>query len=109
VPGAVKQTVAQELRCRILPCWFLFSKARHNNNRLLQVAFLSLCVILVFDIIVSYDGNFINDDPTFQVSQSSIVLTCHYIKARLIKCFGETVHLSLIATSNLLSRAPPIA
>jgi len=98
--GAVKQTVAQELHYLILPDWFLFSKAHHNTNKWFQLGSVCFFLVLLFQIIVCYDGNFKNYDPPFQTSQSSIDLTYHQIKARLIKCFGEAIYLSVIVQLN---------
>jgi hypothetical protein len=41
-------------------------------------------------------------DPPFQTSQSSIDLTYHQIKARLIKCFGDAIYLSVIVQIEFL-------
>jgi hypothetical protein len=100
--GAVKQTVAQELCCQILPDWSLFSKAHHHTNKWFLLASACFFLVLLFQIIVCYDDNFINYDPPFQTSQSSIDLTYHQIRARLLKCFGEAIYLSVIVQIEFL-------
>ncbi len=105
--GAVKQSVAQKLQCRNLPDWSLFSIVQHNNKKPFQFIYYCLLVVLVFEFIVCFDGNFINDDPPVQVSQSCIVLFGHYIESRQIRFFRETLIVSLIDQFSLLSRAPP--
>jgi hypothetical protein len=108
--GAVRQTVVQKMQCRNLPGWSLFSKARRNTNKWFQLASLCLSLVLVFQIIACYDGNFINDDPPSQTSQSSIDLTSHHIEARLIKYFAETIYLSVIGRFNFcgFDVSPPV-
>jgi len=106
MPGATRQTVAGKLRCRILPAGSLFSKGRHNSE-LFQVGLFCLFLVLVFEIILSFDGNFINADPPFRVQQSSIVPMCHCIETRLIRCFGEKSYLSIIDKLKLHLRSPP--
>jgi hypothetical protein len=98
--GAMRLTVAQKMQCRILPGGFPFSKARHNTSKWFQWASFCLLLVLVFQIIACYDGNYMNDDPPFQTSQSSVDLTSYYIEARLIKYFAEKLYLSVIARFN---------
>jgi hypothetical protein len=105
---AISQTVMEKLQSAISNSQFLFSIFHHNNKKSFQFVYYCLLVVSVFGVIV-YDGNFTNDDPPFQASQSLIVSSCPYTEARLIKCFGEIVYLSIIDKFNLPSRSPPLA
>jgi hypothetical protein len=105
---AHRQTVAKKLQYRILPGWPPFSGTHHNNSKLFLLAFFCLLVVLVFEISVSFDGNFTNDDPPFQVSASGIVPSC-LIETRLLKHFGERLYPPTINKFDLPPRAPPIA
>ena len=104
---AISKSETQKLQSAITTGRCLFSIV-HGNKKSFRLVYFCLLVVSVFGVIV-YDGNFTNDDPPFHVSQSWIVLTCHCIETRLIRCFGERGHLSLIDKLNLPSRSPPLA
>jgi len=103
---AISQAVKKELQSSVSSDWSLFSVVFHNNKKSIQLASFCLLVFLIFGLIV-YDGNFINNDPPVHISQSWTVLIRHCIETSLIKCFGETVNLSIIDKFKLLARAPP--
>jgi hypothetical protein len=77
----IGEPVTQKLQSAFSTRRCLFSIV-HGNKKSCQFVYLCLLVVSVFGVIV-YDGNFINDDQPFDVSQSWIVLTCHYIETRL--------------------------
>ncbi len=81
-----------------------------SNKKSFQFLHYCLIVVLVFEVIVYFDGNFTtNDDPPFHVSRSWLVLTCHCIETSWIRHFEEIVCSSTIYKSNLLDRSPPLS